>query len=77
MHPLLLPPALASATSGSTGFNWLGLVVLAAIVAVVWPFYKRLRAHLSQERRERWAREEGWEDTTTYTPENDPDLKRD
>ncbi len=73
----LLPPSLVTATSGSTGFNWIGLVVLVAVVAVVWPFYKRLRDHLSRERRERWAREEGWEDTTTYTPENDPDLKRD
>ncbi|GAA1898817.1 hypothetical protein [Lapillicoccus jejuensis] len=73
----MLPLLPSAASSTSSGFNWLGLVVLAAIVAVVWPFYKRLRAHLSQERRERWAREEGWDDTTTYTPENDPDLRRD
>ena len=44
------------------------------VALVAWPLYTRLRRSISQNRRERWAREERpW----GYTEENDPDLRRD
>ncbi|MEO3936094.1 hypothetical protein V3N99_04960 [Dermatophilaceae bacterium Soc4.6] len=67
---------LPTATTASSGFNWGGLVVLVALVAVAWPLWRRLRSSLSRQRRERWAREEGWADRTEFTPDNDPDLRR-
>lgn len=70
-------PLLPSATTSSPGFNWVGLVVLAVVAAVVWPLYTRLRDRLSRERRERWAREEGWDEAPRYTRDDDPDLRRD
>ncbi len=44
------------------GFRWVNLVVLVLIALVAWPFYKKLRSSISENRRARWAREEGWEE---------------
>ncbi|MEO7754441.1 MAG: hypothetical protein ABIS35_13610 [Terracoccus sp.] len=48
--------ALSSATaSSSSSFSWTGLVIVAVVVAIIYPVQKRLRARLSQQRRARWA----------------------
>lgn len=57
------------------GFSWLNLVILLVVAAVAWALYRRARDWVSRHRRDRWAREE--EQGTVFTPENDPDLRRD
>ena len=58
------------------GFSAVNLLILVVVVAVVYPVYRWSRRRLSERRRERWAREET-DLPPTYTPENDPDLRRD
>ncbi len=51
--------ALSSAAASSSSFSWTGLVIVAVVVAIIYPVQKRLRAHLSHQRRARWAELEG------------------
>jgi len=73
----MIATALPSAASTSSGFNWGGLVLLILVLAVFWPFWRRVRARISRQRRERWAREEHEDDRAGFTPETDPDLRGD
>ena len=75
MAPSLAGLALDTVPA-SPGFSWLNLGILLVVAAVVYPLFRLLRRRVSESRRERWAREEAdW--GPVYTPENDPDLRRD
>ena len=49
---------LTGATPPPSGFSFTTLLVLALIIAVVYPVQKKIRDTLSRRRRERWARED-------------------
>lgn len=58
-------PALrvvAAASETDPTFSWTNLLILLALAVVVVPLYRMVSVRLSQRRRERWAREEGWVD---------------
>lgn len=57
----------------SGGFSFVNLLVLLVVAALAWPLWRRLRASVSKNRRERWAREEQLE---PFTEDTDPDLRR-
>ena len=44
------------------------------ILAILWPAMRWVRRKVSENRRQRWAREA--EAEVRYTEENDPDLRR-
>lgn len=58
------------------GFSVTNLLLLVLVVAVGWPAYQWLRRTLSRRRRERWERD-GLVDEDGFTPDTDPDLRRD
>jgi len=62
-------------TPAGVGFSVLNLLLLLAVVAIGWPVYQRVRKVLSTRRRERWQRE-GLIEEDGFTPESDPDLRR-
>jgi len=55
------------------GFSFVNLLVLLVVAGLVWPLWRRLRASVSRNRRERWAHEEQLE---PFTEDTDPDLRR-
>jgi Tfp pilus assembly protein FimT len=56
------------------GFSVTNLLILIVILAVLWPLMRWLRRRISENRRQRWARED--DEEFRYTEENDPDLRR-
>ena len=54
----MLTIVFTAATTGSTGLNVKGLVVVAIAFAILYPLQKRLRARVSQRRLERWSRDD-------------------
>ena len=49
---------LPVAAPAQNGFPFINLLILALVIAVLYPVQKRLRDTLSRRRRERWARED-------------------
>lgn len=47
--------ALLIAADDPNGFRWSNLVVLLVVAAIFYPIQKRIRATVSQRRKERWA----------------------
>lgn len=62
MAPTFL--AASAASAAAQGLQWDNLLVVVAVVVGGWPLYSRMRKSISRRRRERWAREEGWAQTT-------------
>jgi hypothetical protein len=71
-----LPALAADPAPAGAGFSVTNLLLLLLAVAVAWPVYQWLRRTLSRRRRERWERE-GLVEEDGFTPESDPDLRRD
>ena len=66
---------LPVAASNQTGFSFANLLILAVIVAVLYPVQKKIRDTASRRRRERWARED--REAAEQLRHRDPDLRRD
>jgi hypothetical protein len=49
---------LPVAAPSQTGFSFANLLLLAVVVAVLYPVQKKIREVASRRRRERWARED-------------------
>jgi Tfp pilus assembly protein PilX len=56
------------------GFSFTNLLILIVVLAILWPVMRWVRRRVSENRRQRWAREA--EAEVRYTEENDPDLRR-
>lgn len=65
----------ADGGTSAAGFSWTNLLILLVVAAVAWPLWQRMRTRLSNDRKRRWAEQEG--NRPYFTPENDPDLRRD
>ena len=69
----MLSMLIADTVPQSGGFSLANLIVLLVVAGLAWPLWRRLRASVSKNRRERWAREEQLE---PFTEDTDPDLRR-
>ena len=53
-----LPVGMPVAAPNQTGLSFANLLILAVVVAVLYPVQKKIREVASRRRRERWARED-------------------
>jgi hypothetical protein len=53
-----MPSLIAASTTGSSGLNVMGLVILAVIFALLYPLQRRFRAWASRRRIERWEHDD-------------------
>jgi hypothetical protein len=53
-----MPSLITASTTGSSGLNVMGLVILAVIFALLYPLQRRFRAWASRRRIERWEHDD-------------------